>query len=219
MNNLASYSPLFHTAICYWGFKMVLFIIIEWAFLNLATVFTSLLYLLPPQCLCSPEFCLQTRVRSTSRASTSGKSCRPTQWVLEIKTGPFLSEAAWNFSWIYTHQHFGISQAAFFVPRVEVSSWKPVSVNGWEIQFVERIVVLPPSSWAVSFGIQNIPLLFWSWRVKQTEKERKGGKVHLHSSGTVPLASHPVITLFICLSLNEHWTIPTVSHQLQNKEK
>lgn len=39
MNNLASYSPLFHTAICYWGFKMVLFIIIEWAFLNLATVF------------------------------------------------------------------------------------------------------------------------------------------------------------------------------------
>lgn len=114
MNNLASYSPLFHTAICYWGFKMVLFIIIEWAFLNLATVFTSLLYLLPPQCLCSPEFCLQTRVRSTSRASTSGKSCRPTQWVLEIKTGPFLSEAAWNFSWIYTHQHFGISQAAFF---------------------------------------------------------------------------------------------------------
>lgn len=48
---------------------------------------------------------------------------------------------------------------------------------------------------AVSFGIQNIPLLFWSWRVKETEKERKGGKVHLHSRGMVPLSSHPGITL------------------------
>lgn len=36
------------------------------------------LYLLPPQCRCSPEFCPRTPARSTSRASTSGKSRKVT---------------------------------------------------------------------------------------------------------------------------------------------
>lgn len=100
----------------------------------------SLLYLLLPQCLCSPEFCLQTRVRSTSRASTSGKSCRPMQWV---KNGTF---PQWSSLEIRLNVHasalWHLTGSSFVnTARVELSSWKQ--------SFHEessRIVVLPPSS-------------------------------------------------------------------------
>ena len=172
----------------------------------------SLLYFLPLQCLCSPEFCLQTRVRSTSRVSTSGKSCRPMQWVLELKTEPFLSEAAWKFGWMFAHQHFFISQAAFFVPPVEIFSWKRICVDGWDMQFVERIV--PPQLPAVSFGIRNIPLLFWSLGAERDRMKEKGERfIYILVAGCL----WPLILLLPCLSfcceqtLSRSYCLPPVT--------
>lgn len=200
MNNFRLHSPLFHTAICCWGFEMLLFIIIEWAFLNLATVsrvFTvpspaavPLLSRILPSDACKiyKQGLNIRQVLSTDAVSFRVKNTAFPQWSsLEVRLNVHAS-ALWDLT------------GGFFV---EVSSWKPVCrwmgypVCGADCWAASQ---LP----AVSFGIQNIPLLFWSWRVKETENERKGGKVHLHSRCTVPLASHPVITLFICSWLNEH---------------
>lgn len=142
------------------------------------------------------------QVLSTDAVSFRVKNTAFPQWSsLEVRLNVHAS-ALWDLT------------GSFFVEVKKVSSWKPVC--RWMGYPVCGADCWAPSQLpAVSFGIQNIPLLFWSWRVKETENERKGGKVHLHSRCTVPLASHPVITLSVCgwTNTSRSYCLPPVKEE------